>query len=321
MTKAKNVIAALILAVFAGCLPLGSAAQAGGKVLVIVNDQPITDFDIDQRLKAAELMGDQPGSNPRKKVLQELVNDVLKQAEAKKLGALPSERQVDEAMNRMARGVGTDAAGLASRIKQKGLKLQDVRDQVAISIAFNRLLNAKYAIDPKVDSAEVDRRMAMFQNDPRMQAVSVYKIQEIQLPVENVGAMANELMMARAVEARQIMSRYNGCASAKTASRGIFNVKVGKVIEADGSRLPKPLKAALDKAGTKKLVGPIPAQGGIQLLGLCGTSKLAPTGPTRAQVENMIVNEKYASFEERYVKDLRRTAIIDYKDPSFKPSN
>ena len=31
----------------------------------------------------------------------------------------------------------------------------------------------------------------------------------------------------------------------------------------------------------------------------------------------MLENKKFDGYEQRYMRDLRRTAFIDYKDPSY----
>ncbi|MDP4823089.1 MAG: SurA N-terminal domain-containing protein [Aestuariivirgaceae bacterium] len=323
MNKMMNHISAWIGVLLAAFVVVAASlpAHSAGTVIVIVNDRPITAFDIDQRIKISELLGDAPNANTRPKVLQELINDVLKRTEAQRFRAMPSTKQVDEAMARLAKNSGINQDGFAKQLKAKGVNLEAVRTQVATTMAFNRLIGSKYNVRNIVDEAEVTRRLEQFKRDPRMKPTTVYKLQEIMLPVENVGAMSGQLLMARAVEAQQVMSRYTGCASAKKAGSGIFNVKVGKPFEADAARLPKDLKAALDKAGTKRLVGPIQGQQGIQLIGLCSKNELAPAPPTRQQVETLIMNEKYASYEERYVKELRRSAFIDYKDKSYQPKN
>ena len=318
--KQVSVIVALLLGVMT-LVTTAPPARSAGTVLVIVNDQPITVFDIDQRIKISELLGDAVNASSRPAILQELINDVLKRGEAERFRATPSKKQINDAMARFAKGASLNEETLAKQLKTKGISMEAVRSQIAVSIAFNRLLSSKYKIRDTVDEAEVTRRLAQFERDPRLKAATVYKLQEILLPVENVGAMSGQLLMARALEAQQVMSRYKGCASAKKAGSGIFNVKVGKPFEADAQRLPKDLKAALDKAGTKKLVGPIQGQQGIQLIGLCSVNKIAPKPPSREQVENLLMNERFAVFEERYVKELRRSAFIDYKDKSYQPKN
>jgi peptidyl-prolyl cis-trans isomerase SurA len=113
--------------------------------------------------------------------------------------------------------------------------------------------------DIKVDQAKVDAKIAEIMSDPRMKPLTVVSVQQVDLPVESPkSAMGQQLMYARAVEAQQIMQRYKGCNSIKSASRDIFNVKVGRRMEADLDKLPKELRTALVKAGTRKLIGPVP---------------------------------------------------------------
>jgi hypothetical protein len=42
-----------------------------------------------------------------------------------------------------------------------------------------------------------------------------------------------------------------------------------------------------------------------------------PPKPTREMVESMLRNEKHDMASQRILRDLRRTAYIDYKDPSY----
>ena len=135
------------------------------------------------------------------------------------------------------------------------------------------------------------------------------------MPVENTGdAMADQLFMARAADAAQYRKAFKSCNSARAAASGIYNVRIGKRLQADGSKLPKPLKAALDQAGTGGIIGPSRSKAGIQLIAFCGKKSLSPDKPTRQQIETMLTNKKYDVYEERYMRELRRNAFIEYKD-------
>ena len=99
-------------------------------------------------------------------------------------------------------------------------------------------------------------------------------------------------------------------------------MKFGKMIEADGARLPGQMRAALDKAGVGRAIGPLRAKEGIQLIAFCGTRKITPQMPkfempTRAQIENMLINEKYATHEESYLKDARKSVYVEYRNASY----
>ena len=314
MTKLRSLCLAALLAAAAF---QGIDARAGSTgVLVTVNDLPITSFDVDQRIALMNALGSPVPA--RKKVLEALIDDVVKRAEARKYKAEPTPEMVNAHIAKMAQGSNTDVNGLAAQLRKKGVSMTALRDLIAAQIAFNRLLFSLYKVKVDVDPAEVDKQYNKLANDPRLQPVAVYSILEITFPLEKTNdAMAQQLLYARAAEAAQFKSRYKGCNSARNAARGIFNVKIGKVIEADSRRLPKPLKSALDKAGPGQLLGPARAAEGIQMIGFCGRKNIAPPKPSREQISNMLMNKKLEAYEIRYMREMRRNAFIEYKDVSL----
>jgi peptidyl-prolyl cis-trans isomerase SurA len=306
--------AALAACAFTSTLPARAESQG---VLVTVNDRPITSFDVQQRIQLNAILGRGQGSvaEQRKRALQNLIDDQVKLAEAKKLGATPDDKMINAQIDKMAKGSKTDAKGLAAQLKSKGSSISALRTLITAQISFNRLISSLYKVKVEVDPAEIDRKYNEFANDPRLQPITVYEIMEIEMPVENTGeAMAQQLLVARAADAAQYRSKFKGCASARQAASGIFNVRIGKRMQADGRKLPKPLKAALDKAGTGSLIGPARSRDGIQLIAFCDKKAIAPNKPTREQVEMMLSNKKYDVYEERYMRELRRNAFIEYKD-------
>lgn len=320
-----------ILMLFGAVLPAQAQSENQG-VIATVNDQPITSFDITQRLRLMEILGQGSKANGARKIaLNELIDEVIKISEARKYSVAATDLQIDKQLERMAQGLKTDAAGLKEKLKKQGVAVSALRQFIAAQIGFNRILTGKYSVNAEVKPAEVDAKLAEIEktagkrmqeilNDPRMKAVTVYSIQQISLPLDaGSDEMDGQLIQARAVEAAQFMKRYTGCKSARAAAEGIFNVKIGKIIEADSSKLPKQLKAALEKAGPGKAIGPARAKDGIQLIGFCGIRKISPPKPkfempTRQQVEVLLANEKYAGAEEKVMKDLRLSAYIEYKE-------
>ncbi len=299
-------------------------------VIATVNDVPITSFDIDQRIRLLEILG-QGGPKPdRKKIANNLIDDVVKIAEAKTNRMDATEADIDDRLKRMATGLKTDQAGLKAKLGKQGISITTLRDYVAAQMAFGRLLSTKYKEKVEVNPAAVDQKMADIKAeingkiakvmaDPRMQPINVYSIMEINFPVESNDP---QLLQSRAIEAGQYLQRFKGCSSAKAAASGIFNVKVGKKIEADGRRLPKQLKAMFDSKGPGNAYGPMRSPSGIQVVAYCGTKKITPPKPTaqmpsRQQVENAVLNERYGAVEQKYIAIMRKHAVIEYKDQSY----
>ncbi len=288
------------------------------RVLAVVGDKPITDYDVAQRIRLNAALGyptKGTDQQQRKAVLEELIDEVIKRTEAKKYKTAPDDKQVNAAIDRMAVRMGANRDTLAAKLKAKGISMQTLQDQVAATLGFNWLMTSKYSVDVKVEPAEVDRRLSTIGSDPRMKPVAVYDLLEITLPVDTTSqANTDQVMYARAVEAQQIARRFKSCSTAHKAIAGIYNVQISKTIEAPSENLPAPMKAALDKSGPGHAIGPMRSKQGVQLIAFCGRAMVRPPKPTRDVIKNMLLDEKYKVASQRIMRDLRRSVFIDYKN-------
>jgi peptidyl-prolyl cis-trans isomerase SurA len=299
------------------------------EVIATVNDTPVTSYDIDQRIRLLGILG-QTGGFDRRKIGNDLINDVVKISEAKRYKIEPTEKEIDQALAGMAKGLKTDLKGLQDKFAAQGLSLVSYRQYVSAQMSMSRLLSAKYKEKVQLDPGEADRKMAQIKadinskinklmSDPRNQPILVYSIVVIDFPVESNDP---QLRQSRAIEAAQYIQKFKGCSSARAAASGIFNVRVGKTVEADSRKLPKQLKAEFDKRGIGKAIGPVPAKTGIQVIAYCGNRTIAPKRPnaplpTKDVIERVALNEKYDQVERKYVIIMRKNAVIEYKDQSY----
>jgi peptidyl-prolyl cis-trans isomerase SurA len=299
------------------------------KVIVTVNDRPITSFDVSARIRLWKMLGQQEdGNGVRKRALNDLINDMAKLEEARKYRIEPTEKDVDERLERVAKGMNTDSKGLPAKMKSNGVSMSSLRTYLAAQIAFGRLLGGKYKAKIEVQEADVDKKfneikgqidgqLRKIRNDPRMQAVTVYQILEITFPVDS-----EEMLSSRALEAQTYQSRFKGCKSARAAASGIFNVRVGKMVEADGRKIPGQMKSAFSKSGVGRAVGPFRSKSGMQLWGFCGTRKITPkmptaTYPTRDQVKASLLSKQYEAVDRKYSTEMRKGLLIEFRDQSY----
>ena len=327
---------AAILAALALCLarPPELAYAAGQGVVAVVNDQPITERDVSQRISLMQALGEERGAPvTRQAALGMLVDDVIKRVEAKRYGMDATDVEVTKQVERLAGGMKIGGDELVARLRKQGITESAFRNYLAAQIGFNRLIASRYRNEIKVEPADVDRklaeikktadsRIAALSNDPRLRPITVYALLEIEFPIEKDEAIAAQLLQSRAVEAATVASRIKGCKSARQAASGVYNVKIGKQIEADASKFPPQLKSALDKAGVGKAIGPMRSKNGLQLIAFCGVQKLTPPKPkfempTREQARALLINEKYDKYEGDYLRDARKKIYVEYRDPSL----
>jgi parvulin-like peptidyl-prolyl isomerase len=313
------------------------------QVLATVNDLPVTTFDVRQRISLWKLVGGKPASGDlKKKALDELIDDIAEIEEAKRRSLAASEEEIDKRMEGIAKSLKTDTSGLKSKLKSQGVSIAAMRQYISAQFAFHRLVRASgekgLAVtdaDVKKRTAElkaeidtnINRQIAKIEADPRRKPVTVYQLMEISFPLDAVGGeITPQIVQSRAIEVNQFIKRFTGCKSAGDAAAGIFNVKIGKTIQADGSKIPPQLKEALDSAKPGNAIGPIRGEKSLQALAFCGTRNVVPPKvkrpenlkyPSEDQVRGILEQERFAAVQEKFRGKWRKAVLIEFRDPSL----
>ena len=292
-------------------------------VAVTVDDLPVTNFDISQRINLENALGGRfkPDFATRKRVLGTLVNEKVAKSKASRLNFKIPDSDLEKRIESMVKGLKVSRTDLEKRLAEKGVDEGTLKAQIEGTL-YIRWVMSQQNTDTKVevDEAAVDAKYNEIMSDPRMKPVTVIKLRQVDLPVEKTTeAMRQQLLYARSVEAQQIMQRYKGCRSIKAASKDVFNVKVGKGLEADLGKLPAALRKALREAGTRKMIGPIRGPSGIRLIANCGTRKISPPRPSREQIKASLRNERFEAVVQQAMAEARKDSFIDYKDPALRP--
>ncbi len=292
-------------------------------VAVTVDDLPITNFDISQRINLENALGARLDADfaGRKRILATLVNEKVAKSKAGKQNFKIPDKDLEDRVSTMVKRMKVSRVDLKKRLAEKGVNEDTLKNQIEGTLYIRWVMSQQNA-DTKVevDEAAVDAKYNEIVSDPRMKPVSVITLQQVNLPVgKTTEAMRQQLVYARSIEARQIVERYSGCNTIKAASKDVFDVKIGKRIEADLGKLPVELQKALREAGTRKMIGPIAGPTGIRLIANCGTRKIAPPAPDREQIKASLRNERFEAVIQQAMAEARKDSFIDYKDPAFRP--
>ncbi|EGK8087619.1 peptidyl-prolyl cis-trans isomerase [Campylobacter lari] len=120
-------------------------AQTLGGVAMIVENQPITLYDIEQTMKELK-------TDDKQKAIAFLVDNKVQQSEAKKLGIYVSTFELNEKLAQIAKGNKTDINGLQSKIEKDGLSFEVFKNKIRKDLEREKLYrsimqNAKINID------------------------------------------------------------------------------------------------------------------------------------------------------------------------------
>src|SRR6478672_5301387 len=112
------------------------------QIVVIVNGEPITALDVDQRSKLAQLSTHKVP--PRQEVIDELINEKLKLREAKKFGLEITASEVDTAYASMAGRMRFTADQLTQQLARSGVNASTLKARIRADIAWAQIVRGRY---------------------------------------------------------------------------------------------------------------------------------------------------------------------------------
>src|SRR5436190_19746088 len=143
ITRAILVLALTILAT------LAHAQQ----VLVVVNGEPITALDIEQRSKLNQLSTHKAPA--RKEVLDELITEKLKIKEGKKLGFEITNSEVDGAFAAMASKMRMTAEQLNEVLAKNGINAATLKHRIKADMTWPQLVRGRYSASLQIGEKDI----------------------------------------------------------------------------------------------------------------------------------------------------------------------
>jgi peptidyl-prolyl cis-trans isomerase SurA len=155
--------------------------------------------------------------------------------------------------------------------------------------------------------ALIDSRQILV-SDPRDAQLSL-----MQLSIALPAGTSEQQAQARARQLTQTSQAMGGCGGAQAAATSIG----AELVSNDQVRvreLPPALQAMLLNLGVGQVTQVFGSAERVSVLVLCGRDEPPPaTGPTHEQVADQILQARVNSRAQRYLRDLRRDAVIDYR--------
>lgn len=156
--KHVSAVAALAAATLGLIAPV--QAQNAEGVAAVVNDRPISTFDVRQRATML-LMFANLQSTPellqraRAQALRDLVDERLQLDEAAKFEITVTSDAIDRRMNEMASRGETSLPQLVSQLASRGVSIATLRNQLEAEIAWSRLIAGMYGSRVRVSETEI----------------------------------------------------------------------------------------------------------------------------------------------------------------------
>jgi peptidyl-prolyl cis-trans isomerase SurA len=307
LSASRGLCATLVTALAAALVGFGllfaGPAQAQS-VLALVNNRPITTFDVQQRIRLAQVTQGRRLSS--KAALQELVDDQVKIIEASRVGYRITEEGVDAEFTRLAKNARQTDASFSEALRRTGLQPEMLRDSMRASLAWEALLRDRARRGSHVTRSEL--QTAVNEKRSGNATVTEFDLVQVLFIVPQGSGAAGERQRA----ANAARSRFTSCETGLDEFRTMKDVAVKDRVTRTSADLSKQTVALLAKTPVGHLTPPVPSPQGFELIAVCGKRERADPTADPSAVAATLTAKKFAETAKEYLESIRKKVDIRY---------
>jgi len=278
-------------------------------VAVMVNGEPITNYDIEQRSKLVFLTTHKPAT--REQVIDELIDEKVKIKEAKKFGVDPTASDIDQSYNAMSSRMRITPEQLTKSLESQGIRPDTLKSRIRADMVWGSLVRGRYKESLQVGEKDVAAAVEV-KGDEKQEAESFeYKMQPIVLIVPRGSAPA--AIESRRKEAEALRGRVQTCDEANSFFKSMQNAAIREPVTKTSADLPVPLRELLDNTPIGHLTPPEVTKQGVEMVALCGRKATTIDTPKKKEIREKMYVEKYEAKSKAYLQEVRKAAMIEYR--------
>ncbi|GGW21969.1 chaperone SurA [Gemmobacter lanyuensis] len=244
---------------------------------IIINDRAVTEFEYQQRLRFLQLLR-APG-DVEKAALEGLIDDRLRQQEAKRFDVKLNEDDLKKGMEEFAARANLSAEEFIKALGEAGVEPETFRDFVSAGLLWREIVRGKYSAYAKVSEEEIDRAL---EAETRKAALTV-GLAELIIPAEP-GREAEALALARDIQAN-VRSEADFSAAVQNYSAAATRDRGGRLNPMPMANLPPVVAAAVGQLSPGQISPPVTIPGAVALFQLRSLVEGKPGDGSAVQVE------------------------------------
>jgi peptidyl-prolyl cis-trans isomerase SurA len=290
----------------AGLAPGSMLPQsANAQVAIVVNGDPITVYDIEQRTKLLQLSGGGKGVT-RQQVIEELINDRLKLSDARRYKMEISDTEINNAFANIAKNARSTPEHFARSLQSAGVNPDSLKARLKADIAWAQIIRGKFQAALQVGEREIFTALESRKQDDIGYEYTLTPI----LFIAPRGS-SEATLEARKRDAELLRVRFVSCDSGIPFARALRDVVVRDTIRKNSADLSPQLRDVLNKLEVGRLSTPEVTPGGIEVVALCNKKETTADTPARRALREEMFAEKFQAQAQRYLKTLRKSAMIE----------
>jgi peptidyl-prolyl cis-trans isomerase SurA len=295
---------------FAGAMiAIVLACPAAAQVVVIANGSPITEYDIQQRMKL-EASASQKGA-VRQQIIDDLINDRLKISKAKVYGLEVDDGEVNRAFEGMATRQHVTVQQFSQVLERAGISPNTVKARIRAELTWQQLVRGKFGASLQIGESDIASALKD-RNESEVSAVGyVYTLYPVTVVVPRGSSEAT--VSAKRSIADNLRTRFASCNEGLAMARALRDVAVREPISRSSADLSPQLREILGSIEVGHLTAPEVTPQGLQMFAVCSKKETTAESPLRREVREQIYAKRFESESKKFLEEIRKSAMIEYK--------
>jgi len=276
---------------------------------VLVNGEPITALDLDQRAKFIQLSSQKPAN--RQQILEELIDEKLKIREGKRWGNEVSAADIDSAYAGMSGRMRQTADQLTQGLAKQGISANTLRERIKAEITWNQIIRGRYSASLQVTEKDVEA-VLQSKNITETETTTIdFFLHPILLLVPPGSPQA--VTEARRKEAEALRARFRTCEEGLPSARAMRDVTVRTQIVKNSGDIPGEYRKMLDAVPIGQLTAPEVTRHGVEMFAVCGRQDSKTETAAKRQARDTAYSTRFEQLSKQYMRRLRAEALIERK--------
>jgi peptidyl-prolyl cis-trans isomerase SurA len=310
-------MAALLIAILVGGIAAVIAQEVSIKILV--NDEPISDYDIDQRERfLAITTQQQPSPALKKQAADMLIDERLQFQEGRKVSITPVEEDVTAILTDMAQKNNLNVEGLATALGKAGVNIKTLKDRIRAQLVWQATVQKKFRRDIQIADADVDQALASggagggaaAESGAAPAAAAEPALQLRQIKYALPTGADQRVIAGQLAAAESMRARFKSCAD---LANGVQGANVTTLQDYKTASLAQPARLLVTNAKVGQMTPPTITQAAVELYAVCGKRATAVDSTAREQAQRQLMSQEMALRAERLLRDVRAEAFIEYR--------
>ena len=313
-TRCTCIAVIAVLAVLVSLFGIAAPAwaQAEQSIVVLVNDDPITVYDVEQRQRfLAVTTQEQPSPALKKKATDMLIEERLQIQQARKLGITSDEEDVTKVLAGMAKNNNMSPDQLGSALGQMGVNIKTLRDRIRAQVVWQDVVRKKFRRDVSIAESDVDKALGGAADAEAPKEETTFQLRQVKYEIPTDADQASIAKQLAAVES--VRAKVQSCSNLSSLTKDMKGFKIKTLQDQLPGSLGQPMRTLVMNAKIGQMTPPTLSGSAIEAYAVCGKHAIKGNPEKRQQTEMKLMEEELGIRAEGLLRDMRQDAFIEYR--------